>query len=688
MDRGADRVNRGEEARESPEAAEESLAELMRLRAEVRSLRCQCEEKDFAILEMRSAHLQERNALQAIAASKDRAVAALEQDLLQHQQHDQSGLRDALQSDADNQRLRDECLHLRLLLDQAYDRAASREHERSLDPAALGGDENDATQRRLGALESSRLSLEAEAAQLRLALDRRAAEAVAAAEEAAAVRSRLEEQRAKVRALHDQLTGFIRREAEDAARAERAEAERDAAQTELQRRLGQLQRVVAALTELRTAEAQGREALAEERRAAGDLRAALAEERAESARSKRALAILERQHTALADEVERLREHADGLEAQSEANAALVEASTRSAEQIEALAGALEACRAENDGLAQALGDARAEARRESLALQRLADDRQAAIVALQADLSAATAAVASMSRSSGAGAVAAGVPSAAAGSEADDAGAALGARSLARRRGMAVGSTGGRPILASAPASTGAADATGAEGGAASDAVALRLQLESLGRRSQQQSERCRSLEAEVDALTRANDDLQRELQREYAAARAARTGAAALVGGRGAASSAAEGSAPRSPTAQGAGRADRTMQQLCSDALRCEGVFRAAAALLAAVVALLQALEQRGADSGQWQSSARELQSLSADGHSGAYMRAVDAFVRFGLDSDAAATVPALVGRQWTDLGALQSALERAATLAGDSLQALADHEAAALGQACVTQ
>jgi membrane protein involved in colicin uptake len=246
---------------------------------------------------------------------------------------------------------------------------------------------------------------------------------------------------------------------------------------------------------------------------ASQLQAALSAATDDAARWRVSVDVVQAQHSALTARVEELKEQNALLQAEREADRQVVEAAARGAEAVASMSAALAAAKHENEQLTTALANARADARRETLALQRLADERQAIISGLHADLSAATAAISAMSSSCGdpAGGGGGGGGGGSGGGASDgghggDGGLGIGGpRSLARRRALAVGSTGGKPIRSlvhtgGASVAGGIGTGPGDEGGAGAraDAMSLRLQCESLSRRLQAREERIKQLEAD----------------------------------------------------------------------------------------------------------------------------------------------------------------------------------------------
>jgi chromosome segregation ATPase len=264
--------------------------------------------------------------------------------------------------------------------------------------------------------------------------------------------------------------------------------QQDLSQTkgELDVRVQQLQKVVKALNNLKERDSATTAALETQTSLVAELQDQLSHAHVECKRWKQSVDMLQQEHSTLTSTVASLTDQLEDLKEESSARNEVVSMATRSADSVRVLNAALDAAKTEIGDLKDQLASARLESRRDCISLQRIADDRQSLIQALQADLNAATTALSSAAQ-----------PAAKRWSEQEiprgdllDMSAQSG-RSLARRRGVAVGSTGGKPIFA-VKMDTAASESENA------DASRARLMNESLSRRIVVLEERIRHLEAE----------------------------------------------------------------------------------------------------------------------------------------------------------------------------------------------
>lgn len=309
--------------------------------------------------------------------------------------------------------------------------------------------------------------------------------------------------------------------------------------------MSQLQTVLKTLAALRTREADVSAQLEAQSGALAQLQRQYSVAAADAARWKTGVDVLQARCDSLTSEVESLRDRVEDMEGEAAANDGVVAAAMRSAEHIQALTRALQVAKEDNDALSSQLEHARVDARREMLALQRQADERQQVIAGLQADLSAATAAITAAAGaasvgaagsggkgrpSMGGGAIVGGLVSGGASGPSAAAGDAAAGR---RRTPLGVGSTGGKAILAHAPDGRSGGHDAGASSGPTLDV--LRLQLESLHRTLAQRDARIHALESEQEELLVMNEKLRHALERGMAVSG---TSGGSAASGRGAAS------------------------------------------------------------------------------------------------------------------------------------------------------
>lgn len=429
-----------------------------------------------------------------------------------------------------------------------------------------------------------------------------------------------------------------------------ADTERAALRAELARRESQLRRAAEALRAAREREAALSTALASGARTVEDLRIRLeaASSTAERARIGSELATAAQR--AAAERAEALRARVQELEAARGAAAGDVAGAAATAARAAAAEAALEAAHCERGLLVAALDNARAEARRDSLALQRTADERGRVAAGLRADLSAATAALAQ----------AASAAASAATSPRNGGSGGLGAPHVRRRSGPLSpwgvdGGSGGDAAPGSpSPSST------------VVELVQLRLAVESTSRRLAARDARVVELEAEQEALLAANE----RLRRVAAAANTAQEPPGALPEGE-------EGGA-------GQRAAPALQAALWADVLRSEGALGDVRQLLLAVHRLLGAARSRGGGgAGSSGNDAAAFRSI--------YQPPGDAARRFGAVAAAIAAAPGgvpLAAHRWADTDAVASDA-RAAAAHVDALRGeLLEGSAAAMGEACRTQ
>jgi hypothetical protein len=396
----------------------------------------------------------------------------------------------------------------------------------------------------------------------------------------------------KVKDLLHMLSMFVRLQIaeEDAARLRR----------QLDKRQEQLSKMVKAFQSLKDKEASLSTALETANLTTTQLQRDCSESQIEAARCRESTAILRKRHEELTAELETFKLTAAHLAEKHAADQELVTVARTSAEQIAALNRALTLASEENQRLNDVVANAKAEFRRETVGLQRLADERQQMIVMLQADLSAASSA---LSLSAGSGPL----QDAPSSHDADDggsgmAGAGVGGRSAARRRGLQVGTTGGKPIVAlkglkrqglsDNPDETSLTVDASAHGDGRvlkTSAAKLQLEVESLMRRLQMKDDQIQSLQLEQDQLLVANERLLHTIDTLRAGAAAAGGDVATDDHDRAPSESSRFAGAPMS-----AGHA-AGMSELAVDVLNAEEAFRSVALLLASVQALCANISAR---------------------------------------------------------------------------------------------
>jgi hypothetical protein len=444
------------------------------------------------------------------------------------------------------------------------------------------------------------------------------------------------------------------------------DSERAALRAALARRESQLRRATEALRAAREREAALSAALASGAHTADDLRGRLeaANHAAERARTGSELATAA-QRTAV-ERAEALRARVQELEAARSAAAEGVAGGAAASARAAAAEAALEAAHRERDLLAAALDNARAEARRDSLALQRVADERGRVTAGLRADLNAATAALAQATSAA-----------ASASSSPRNAGAGLGTPGVRRRSGPLSpwgvdGGSGGDAL--GSPSSSSAHPAS-----AVVELVQLRLTVESTSRRLAARDARVTELEAEQEALLAANERLRRVAA---AAATTAQEAPAALPCGSGGGS---EEGVDVGGTEQ---RAAPALQvALWADVQRSDRALSDVRQLLLAVHRLLGAARVRGGGGpGTLGGSGSDTAAFRS-----IYQPPVDAARRFGAVAAAVAAAPGglpLAAHHWVDADAVASDARVAAGQLDALREELLESSAAAMGEACRTQ
>lgn len=251
------------------------------------------------------------------------------------------------------------------------------------------------------ALEPLTLDLQAEVRQLRGDLAQAQAQvqggsARIAAQQAEIVRLQAEsrEKSEKTHALSAQLSSVLAHDASEIVRVHSAEAEVQQLRAELEKRLSQVHKLVEALTRVKDREAATNAALEAAKGSLQTVQRSVLSASAESERWKAAVAVLEAQHEQDVQQIEELAARVQAMEEKEVDDARALSSAVESAAAVRALSVALEASREEVSRLSEALAEARAEGRKETLLLHRKVEEQAALISALQADLSAATAAV------------------------------------------------------------------------------------------------------------------------------------------------------------------------------------------------------------------------------------------------------------------------------------------------------
>jgi uncharacterized coiled-coil DUF342 family protein len=541
---------------------------------------------------------------------------------------------------------------------------------------ATGGDE----------LRAQLARLKRELASAAAQRDAAAADARRATEELVAMRPQVAAQQGSLHALRERLDEVL-------SRATTAEAQLAELRPKLDKRDEQVAAAAAALRKLRDRDAESRAAVS-------DLTRRLEEAQREGDRSRQVADVLQGQQRALSDRVEALRERVAELEAARAADADAVSRASTTAQALGAATANCDVLRRERDALARALETARADARRESAALQRLADERQRLVGSLQADLSAATSALRTIGGAAGAGAAPApGRPQG--GYSSSSSAASDRARPLTTAALADVSGSGGSN-------STGV-DSAGGYGGASNgtpsvvDFVQLRLQCESLSRKLGASLERVRELERDQDELVATNERLRRALQQQQQerqplpqplpslppspqhSTTASDTHASLSLSSSSAApeeplallaSGGGTGATAASPTQSPTSTAT-LVRALVADVQRSEGLFADVRTLLLTLSRLFTLLSARH----EWRSA--HHQPLSAAERFGAVAAALA--LPPGSGAPAASSLSSL---KWSDVRSLELDVRSAAAAAETVHREVSDGAAADVGRACQTQ
>lgn len=176
------------------------------------------EEKEFALLELQSAHVRALRELRKESEAKDarmrELIAEARAARAEARTVESASLRAGAAADEERARLIHEIETLRLQVDEARAAAADAHAQRKAS-AGRGVGEAD-----LARLQRALASRDEEAAALRAELSSKVSALVAREAELEEVRSHSLAQEARVRALHDQLATFISKDAQEAARAQ------------------------------------------------------------------------------------------------------------------------------------------------------------------------------------------------------------------------------------------------------------------------------------------------------------------------------------------------------------------------------------------------------------------------------------------------------------------------------------
>lgn len=499
--------------------------------------------------------------------------------------------------------------------------------------------------------------------------DAAVADARRAAEELVAMRPQVAAQAGSLQSLRERLEEVL-------ARATTAEAQLAELRPKLDKRDEQVAAAAAALRKLRDRDA-------ESRAAAADLSRRLEEAQRDGDRARQVAEVLQGQQRALSDRVEALRERVAELEAARARDADAVAQASSTAQALGAATANCDVLRRERDALARALETARADARRESLALQRLADERQRLVGSLQADLSAATSAL----RTIGAA----------------DAGAAPPGRLLG-------GNSSSNSSMLRSPAAAALADVSGGSSTGATDSsspsivdyVQLRLQCESTSRKLAASTERVRELERDQDELVATNERLRLALQQHHkehkplppplptlppspqhsttasdthlsvsSSSSSAPEEPLALLAS-GGSTDAAAGAALHSPASPASSSSATLVKALVADVQHSEALFGDVRVLLLTLSRLFTLLSARH----EWRSS--HHQPLSAAERFGAVAAAL------ALPSG----TPSLSSLKWSDVRSLEQDVRGAAAAAETVHREVSDGATADVGRACQTQ
>ena len=648
-------------------------------------------DKDMEMLELQQEHVSVLSALRQEIALQQETIASLNREA--------SSTPDSLY----------ECKRLQAQLELCQAKLTASE-ERYTELFRTAGE---------GRLQSAVSQLRLQLAEANAALESAQADAAQSGEtvraqeaELESVRAHIYKQQASLRELSDKIQELV-------SKAAASDSDNVQLRAQLERRNDQIQKAATMLRKLRDRE----EAVAA---SVTLLNEKLSQATADAERYKSAAGVLQGQQQVLNDHVESLKDRARELEEARRIDAEAVSSSQSNAQQATNLSLTYDSLRRERDALSSALENARVEARRETIALQRLADERQRLIVSLQADLNAATNAIKQLASPSPC------APASPNPSSSDSVGSSssqisgtvkppqsASADLNATTQGASAFISNNRTFSASSPAtarsrrsaqmigisdrSPAANEATPAardSPGSVVELVQLRLQCESLSHKLRAQSERVAELERDQDDLLAVNDRLRRMLRNhsnEHGPSSSADNGDGVGSGsGSGSAASTprrpsrtapALPSAPAITTTAAASAESSAMPSsstatpavitaLAEDVQRSEAVFGDVRTLLLALNRLFTYLRSRV-----------EGQDADSIPFRTIYLPGVEAKQRFG--SVAAALQTSFAGqRVWTDTASLQADLRLATTHAEALRNDLADVAAAEIGQACHMQ
>lgn len=183
-------------------------------RDEIAHLRMALEEKDFLLLESQSEHVKALAKMRGQVESRDKTIkdqkAEISRMRLEMQQHENRSMSTTLDLESEVGRLREQAAILRLKLEEAHDEVAE---------ASKASDVDDLRRDRRR-LQSENEALVQDLSNVRRQLDFRSSELASKDAELADIRAAIVEQQGKIRALHEQLSGFISKDASDYARVE------------------------------------------------------------------------------------------------------------------------------------------------------------------------------------------------------------------------------------------------------------------------------------------------------------------------------------------------------------------------------------------------------------------------------------------------------------------------------------
>lgn len=348
------------------------------------------------------------------------------------------------------------------------------------------------------------------------------------------IREHLGSQQTLLRGLHGEIASLV-------SRCTQQEVEVDSLRAQVDKRTEQLRKAADALRKLRDLEIASRTELEALRPVASEVE-----------RWKSTAEVLQEQQSMLSNRVAELQDQLSLLQLAKKKDAAAVSEATTNNSQFTSLSRTVGSLQRERDALASTLETVRTDARREGLALQRLADERQRVIAGLQADLSAATSALSQLSSSAGSGPGSSGsrpasastllLSPASAVSRHDPDGASVYGDSPAagrhdsplseryshrapstRRRGLSSASafldTSSATASSSAPAQNSSAGIVGGAAGGVSlaDYLQLRLTCESTARKLAAREERVKELEGAQADLLGANERLRSVIEAQH---------------------------------------------------------------------------------------------------------------------------------------------------------------------------